>query len=356
MFSTSKKSRIAAVAAAALLVPLAAQAADVRIYGRLDIGPQYQSNPTDGVEWRLDQVSPNRLGFIGVEELSKDLAAFFRLEHRFLLDTGAERSGRGFWTDKAWVGLSSKTFGSISAGRTLTVGNWVLGGGDFEAMTDSIGSVNSRKGRVESNANNSVFYESPWLNPGFGTRVRIVGQGSFTETDAGVSKPYGAGFQVRRGPFLFDLGYQHDVFRDGSAAALEDRKSNSTFGGVAWHTKQFEIKATHASSRGYAGVVSDHSPYRMKSSSVSVNVPMGAWELGVMGNRKEEIDTRGRELPILDKFAVGYWYSFSKRTKFMPTLAYERLSGSGYTGANGFGQARNKRENVYLQIGLRHEF
>ena len=45
-----------------------------------------------------------------------------------------------------------------------------------------------------------------------------------------------------------------------------------------------------------------------------------------MGNRKEETNTSGVELPIVDKFAVGYWYNFSKRTKFMPTIAYERLS------------------------------
>ena len=347
--------------AAALILPTLGMADDgVRIYGRVDIGPIYESNPTGESNFRIDEVSGNRLGFIGTETLSKDLWAFYRLEHRFHLDDGTERSGRHngtqFWTDKAWVGIGSKTYGALSAGRILTVGNSIVGGGDTEAMTDSIGSTNSRKGRIENNLDNGLFYESPWIQPGKGMKLRVKAHYALAEVD-GIQNPYGLGVQWRSGKFLLDTGYQHDVYKDGSDPSKEDRKSNSWFTGAGYDFDSFELKGTFATSRGYEGDVSDHSPYRMKTAQVSLNKDFGPWRLGVMIGRKTETSTSGTKQPNLDKVAVGYWYNFSKNTMLMPTIAYERKSGSAYkAGSNGFGEDKDKSGNLYLQLGLRHEF
>ncbi|WP_418320673.1 porin [Piscinibacter sakaiensis] len=337
------------------LLPMAGMA-DVRIYGRLDLAPLYQTNPRDGVNWRLEEVSANRFGFKGSEKLGKDLDAFFQLEHRFYLDTGAERSGARMWTDKAWVGLKSRSFGALSMGRVLTVGNSIVGGSDTEAMTDSAGAINSRKGRIENNMNNGLFYESPWFTPVGKLKTRVSAHYVLPEVKD-IENPWGLGFEFRQAPFLWDIGYQHDVYRDASAPAAEDRKSNSWFTGAAWDFGQYEVKATYAHSKGYKGVVSDHSLYRMTTGSLSLNAHFGRWDLGVMGTKKLEKNTSGVVQPEINKFAVGYWYNFSKRTKFMPTIAYEELSGPGYKPrSNGFGRARDKRENVYIEIGFRHEF
>lgn len=357
MTTGCRKTRTAlAAAAVGLLLPAAAAAdGNVRIYGRFDAGPLYESKPRDGVKWELAEISANRLGFIGEEDLGGGMTAFFRLEHRFYLDTGAERSGRRFWTDKSWVGIGHKDWGRLSAGRVLTVGNTIVGGGDFEAMTDSVGAVNSRKGRIENNIDNGLFYESPWLRLSKVDRLRLFAQYTLTEVD-GAETPYSLGLQYRRGPLRFDFGYQHDAYRDGSSPALEDRKSDSTFGGVAYNFGTFELKGTLARSEGYAGRVSDHSPYRMRTASLSFNKVFGKWELGLSGSRKSEVDTRGRELPTINQLNVGHWYSFSKRTTFMPTLSYERLSGAYVPGSNGYGVLRNHRDNLYVQVGIRHEF
>jgi hypothetical protein len=40
----------------------------------------------------------------------------------------------------------------------------------------------------------------------------------------------------------------------------------------------------------------------------------------------------------------------------MPTIAYERLSGGGYTGKNGYGLNKDQSGNLYVQLGLRTEF
>ena len=259
--------------AAALMLPTLGMADDgVRIYGRVDIGPIYESNPTGDSNFRIDEVSGNRLGFIGTETLSKDLWAFYRLEHRFHLDDGTERSGRHggtqFWTDKAWVGIGSKTYGALSAGRILTVGNSIVGGGDTEAMTDSIGATNSRKGRIENNLDNGLktqvkvpdgFYESPWFQPGKGMKLRVKAHYALAEVD-GIQNPYGLGVQWRSGKFLLDTGYQHDVVQ-GWLRPLQGRPQVQLLvHGRGLRFRQLRAQGTFATSRGYEGDVSDHSP------------------------------------------------------------------------------------------------
>ncbi len=351
------------VAALALaMMPVAGMAQSqtqdgVKIYGRLDLAVLHQSNPKDGQNIRMEEISGNRWGIMGTEKLSKDLEAFFRLEQRFYLDTGVERGGQRFWTDKSWVGLKSKTYGSLAAGRILTVGNSIVGGGDTEAMTDSVGAINSRKGRIESNMDNGLFYESPWVAPAGGVRVRASAHYVFPE-DKKIQNPWGLGFEFRKAPFLWDIGYQHDVYKDASAAIAEDRKSNSWFTGAAWDFGQFELKGTMARSHGYKGSVSaDQSAYRMATASVSLNYHLGRWDLGAMATKKLEKNTAGVLQPELTKVAFGSWYNFSKRTKFMPTIALERLGGPGYKpGSNGFGPKKDQRDNLYIEIGMRHEF
>lgn len=337
------------------LAPLAAFADEppFKAYGRVDIGPLYQTNAKDGKELTLSDLSSNRLGFIGESKIGEGLTAFFRLEHRFYLGTGIEKTGKRFWSDKAWVGIRSETLGALSAGRTLTVGNTIVGGSDSEALPDSIGSVNSRKGRIENNIDNSMFYESPWMQPAGDTKLRGFAQ---IAQGANGEQPYGVGFQLRNGPLKFDAGYQHDVSKDGSAPELEDRKSNSVFMGAAWNFGATDLKGTYATSKGYKGEVSDFSKYRMTSTSVSLNRNFGKWDLGLMANHKTETDTSGKVQPSIDKFAVGYWYSFTKTEKFMPTIAYERLSGAYKSGTNGYGEKKNKKDNLYIQIGFRKEF
>ena len=206
--------------------------------------------------------SGNRLGFIGTETLSKDLWAFYRLEtslpsrrrHR----TQRKTRGTQFWTDKAWVGIGSKTHGALSAGRILTVGNSIVGGGDTEAMTDSIGATNSRKAsRIENNLDNGLFYESPGSSPQGHEAARqgplCVGRGRRHPESL---RP-GRAMALR---FLLDTGYQHDCVQGWLGPSKEDRKSNSWFTGAGYDFDSFELKITFATSRGYEGDVSDHSP------------------------------------------------------------------------------------------------
>lgn len=354
------------------LAPLAGLAADssVQIYGRLDIGPLYQSNAKDGNTVKLDEVSGNRWGFIGNEDLGNGNSAFFRLESRFYLDNGSLRpynsNATRLWGDKAWVGLRSKTYGALSAGRVLTVSNTIDGGGDFEAMTDSIGSMTSRKGRTENQNDNGLFYESPWFDVSSDSKLRLFAEYAMPEVNQD-GKPYGVGVQYRVGKLMIDTGYEHGVYKDSKTVTsttttfAEDNKKNSFYIGGNYNFDSFVLKSTFATSSGYTGNVpvaaTDKSAdYRMKTWSVSLNKSFGKWDLGLMGTRKTEIDVSGVQLPTLDKVALGYWYNFSKTTKFMPTIAYERLSGGGYTGKNGYGLATNKSDNLYIQLGFRKEF
>lgn len=325
----------------------------VDIYGRLDLGLLSQSN--DAKSMKLDQISPNRWGLIGKEDLGGGLSAFFRLENRFLLDTGMERSGKtGMeWTDKAWVGIASKSWGALSFGRILPVGNTILGGSQFEAMTDSIGSVNSRKGRVESNLNNGVKYDTPVWTVGSGT-ITFDNHFVFSETAQGGKNPWGSGFMYRNGEFAMDVGYQHDVFKDGSDPATLDRLVNTYFGGMAYDYGSWQLKATYAKSYGYDAGTVINEPYRMQSWAISANsTAFGPGILGVMYNRKTETNGKGVASSPVTKMAVGYWYKFSKRTMLMPTIAWERADDSYLDGDSGKNDADSQ---LSIQLGMRHEF
>lgn len=347
-----KRKMIVLAVAAALSGTVSAQS-NVSIYGRVDIGVLSQTN--DAIGMKLDQVSPNRWGLIGEENLGDGMKAFFRLENRFLLDTGAERSGRAGmqWTDKAWVGLSSKEWGSITVGRILPVGNTILGGGDFEAMTDSIGSVNSRKGRVESNLNNGIKYDTPQFKIGDAT-LTFDNHLVMTETTEGGKVPWGTGFQYRNGALKVDAGYQHDVFKDGSDPKALDRLVNSYFGGAAWDFGSWQLKGTFARSYGYDAINVKNEQYRMQSWQVSLNsTAYGPGILGLMYNYKTERDAKGVSLSPVRKIAAGYWYKFSKRTMVMPTIAWERARDAYVDGDSG---VKSADYQLSYQLGLRHEF
>ena len=363
-----KKTALLALA----LAPLAGFAAEdgVKIYGRVDIGPLYQSNAKDGNTVKLDEVSGNRWGFIGTKTSATGIQPFSVLKAAstwtaavFALTTAMRPA---FGAIRRGLACAARHYGALSAGRVLTVSNTINGGGDTEAMTDSIGSMTSRKGRTENQNDNGLFYESPWFSLSSDSKLRVVAQYAMPEVPQD-GKPWGVGAQYRMGKFLIDGGYEHGVYKDSKTVTTstttfaEDNKKNSMWVGGNYNFDTFTLKSTFATSSGYTGNVpvasTDKSAdYRMKTWSVSLNKSFGRWDLGLMGTRKTEIDTSGVQLPTLDKVAVGYWYNFSKHTKLMPTIAYERLSGGGYTGKNGYGLNKDKSGNLYIQLGLRTEF
>jgi GBP family porin len=85
----------------------ASAASNVTLYGTAEVA--YQDASKDGTSLRQAAPGESRVGFKGNEDLGNGVAAFFQMESRFNIDTGANtgtESGTGFFDEKSIVGLS----------------------------------------------------------------------------------------------------------------------------------------------------------------------------------------------------------------------------------------------------------
>ena len=114
-----KKKLLAATLAlgAAAAGPALAQSS-LQIYGSVDAGVDYISNAggSSMAAMNTGRRSPDRFGFRGTEDLGGGLAAFFRLESGFNLDTGTSTRA-DFFNRYSAVGLQSRGIGSLSFGH-----------------------------------------------------------------------------------------------------------------------------------------------------------------------------------------------------------------------------------------------
>ncbi|BEV14422.1 porin [Herbaspirillum sp. DW155] len=117
-----KKLLVAAMLAAG--TGMAHAQSSVSIYGLIDLGLTYYSNAAKtgggGASLlRMDSgiAQGSRIGFKGTEDLGGGLNAFFTLETGFGADDGSLGQGGLLFGRQSFVGLGSKDWGSISAGR-----------------------------------------------------------------------------------------------------------------------------------------------------------------------------------------------------------------------------------------------
>jgi GBP family porin len=156
--------------ACAIGAPLAAYGqTSVTIYGKIDLGIRYIPNSNvKGQTLTDEKSSTNRLGFRGAEDLGDGMSAIFTLENGFNGDDGSlGQSGRLFGR-QVFVGLQSKTAGTMMLGRQDTpmfdylspisagVAAW---GGSPAAHYGDIDNINAYF-RVD----NSIKYASPLFN------------------------------------------------------------------------------------------------------------------------------------------------------------------------------------------------
>ena len=111
------------VALAGTLGATAHAQSSVTLYGTLDTGLDYVSNQKTATggksNWMLESgnLSTNRWGLRGNEDLGGGLSAVFDLENGFNIDNGKLSNGGDEFGRQAWVGLASKQWGTVTLGR-----------------------------------------------------------------------------------------------------------------------------------------------------------------------------------------------------------------------------------------------
>jgi predicted porin len=91
----------------------------VTLYGTLDTGIDYVSNQKGSSNFMNEaaNLSTNRWGVRGNEDLGGGLKAIFDLESGFNITNGKLNNGGDEFGRQAWVGLSSNTLGTVTMGR-----------------------------------------------------------------------------------------------------------------------------------------------------------------------------------------------------------------------------------------------
>ena len=148
-----------------------ALAADVTLYGRVNLGVQYlneDNGTTDSDSWGLQSgnATGSRFGIKGVEEISEGLKVGFQLEQGFNADNGAESDSTKAFSREARLYVATD-YGTLHMGRfgaldsatgsvDIAAGFTASGTGYGELINDQ-----SRVFKTYSRLDNSIAYTSP---------------------------------------------------------------------------------------------------------------------------------------------------------------------------------------------------
>lgn len=244
-----KKTSVALLALGAFAGAAHAQSS-VTLYGIVDTGLLFNNNVKGLHEYALSQGTSSRWGLKGTEDLGGGLSAVFDLENGFTTGTGALSQGGLEFGRKAFVGLSSKQWGTLTAGRQYSVSNdltasyasgadWAASGLGYGTRAADVDNVDTSN-RIQ----NSIKYESPNYN---GLQAGVLYSlggvaGAFSQNsiwDAALSYSngpisLGAGYTFVKDPYYSFFGNQGNSSTPSTAATgANDNMASKIFGGYA---------------------------------------------------------------------------------------------------------------------------
>jgi GBP family porin len=392
-----------AVCAAAVLyactAPLAHAQSTVTLYGIIDNGIAYTNSVASSIKtqgahrWSAATGfgSGDRWGLVGNEDLGGGLSAVFRLEAGFSGINGTSSQGGRLFGRQAYVGLSSKTYGTLTMGRqydytfdyVAPLLSWLLFGSIYGAH---IGDVDDSFQTFR--LNNTVKYEvSPLSGLKLGTLYAFSNQaGGANGAGVANNRAYAFGLDYARGPLHVVASYL-DLSNPSAGlatstnpnGAVGDEYSGST--SIFYNAGFVERQRIYALGAGYtigpatvnAVVTTTHLDYsgahHLRVDNYEINgryqvtpaVSAGIGYIytdgnGYTGTGATSFATGDR--PKWYQINAGIGYALSKRTDLHLSGVYQHLAGDASVVAiNVFGPAGAGRHSQLALIGgLRHRF
>ena len=368
-----KKTSVALLALGAFAGAAQAQSS-VTLYGIVDAGILINNNVKGLHEYAMSQATSSRWGLKGTEDLGGGLSAVFDLENGFTTATGALGQGGLEFGRKAFVGVSSKQFGTVTAGRQYSVSNdytanfasgadWAASGLGYGTHASDVDNVDTSN-RIQ----NALKYESPnWNGLQVGALYSLGGvAGNFSQNsiwDASVAYTngpinLGVGYTFVKDPYYSYFGNQgNSSSPTSSATGANDNMNNKIFGGYASAGSQQIIVAGGSYAIGPAtiGVVYSNTQFQNLGSVDAVGaISAPKYDGGTATFNSGEINLKYQLNPALllaaayiythnsgadnlgsakyNQFNLGAIYSVSKRTSFYAIGFYETASGIDSTG------------------------
>ncbi len=392
-----------ALAVLGAFVGAASAQSSVTIYGLIDQNVKYQDpgrlasvaggRPGKGVV-RVDDggtggLGSSRLGFRGVEDLGDGLKAIFRLELGVSPDTGGaggrttlQGSNNVFFNREAWVGLESKSLGTVRLGRLNTqsrdIRYFIDATNEREfSVVENITSARPLFQNFGSRVDNGVNYRSPSLG-GFEVSVSVglaedIGSTASTVTTAGTvttttavrteaSEYQGLGLTFKNGPIMAALTYEqlNGGVVSGNYNKVITIGGNYDFGiaklfAAYQNTKDFGGQLASATTTtvvdsSIPSTVTTVTPFvkgiDVDAYNIGVRVPLGKQWLLKAQFTQSTVDRLGA-LPDLDqeKYGVSIAYLLSKRTSIYAVV----------TQRSGDDDETFARKGEYL-VGVNHTF
>jgi predicted porin len=392
------KKRVLAIVASGSIVAVPAHAqSTVTLYGVIDEGLQFNTNNKNvvgghnvgGRQWNLDSLagpSGSRWGIKGAEDLGGGLQAVFTLESGINLNSGAFGQGGTAFGRQAFVGLSSRQFGSVLLGRQYDSINDYIGYMTFGLA--GYGSGLAHPGDIdntthESRANNTVKYVSPNFSGfTFGGTVTAGGVAGSVSQNSGFS----GGLGYRQGPASFGLVYE--LFKNPSnAGAILNSNANAVapssttiygslnsgyLAGTNPATSWQVIAAAGSYSLGSVtlagawtnvryGNIGRYNGASATFNDVEVNGVYQVNPFVFVSLAYNYLKGNAVSGDIGDQMSAMADYTLSKRTDVYVTATYQIASGTNSTGAPAVadislvGDSSNNRQALF-RIGMRHRF
>ncbi|WP_150668796.1 porin [Pandoraea anhela] len=359
-------------------VPASAQTS-FTIYGVISDGIGYFSNQSgsSGVQLVSGANQNNRLGFRVNEDIGGGWSTIATLENGFDINQGKfGQCGRMFGR-QAFVGLSSRTYGTLTVGRQYDVLWDYLDRIEPQSMGPGLATSIGSNDNIEGNFrySNSVKYKSPeWNGLAFETMYAFSNKaGAFEQNRA-----FSAGVNYTRGRQRYALTYL-EIDRPGTSnpsGAVSDDYSGGAF--QLFHTSPIDSRVGVARQRVVAGgaeyafgktqiggIVSDVRYAYLDGTSLHINNV----DLTVVYNVTPALAVSAAYVYSLGHYggidATSHWnqgqlsadYFLSKRTDIYAYVNYVRASGPLATAVLFLASAAssNKEQTAFV-AGIRHRF
>ncbi|PRX36103.1 putative porin [Paraburkholderia sp. BL18I3N2] len=362
---------------------------NVTLYGLIDTSLVYTNNQKGGTNYQMSSgvESGSRWGMKGAEDLGGGLKAIFQLENGFSSTVGTLGQNGRMFGRAAFVGITSQTFGSFTAGRQnepsadfvgpLVASNqWAGGIGAHPGDTDNL--------YVNSRMSNSIKY----LSQDFGG-FRVGGLFSLGGTAGNFSnnRIWSVAAGYNRGPLALGASYiktaqPNTALWDGTAGAAAISPNNTpiysgyasartlsvasvaanyTLGpakfGLAYSNTNFSDLGSAAAS----APIAKYKGATVVFDNYEANFNYQVTPALLLGVAYDYTHTRGAGNAHYDQGNIGGDYFLSKRTDVYLTVAYQKASGVDSTGKQAVAAlwpvtASSNSHQIVGALGLRHRF
>ncbi|SFU28955.1 porin [Pseudoduganella namucuonensis] len=336
---------------------------NVTIYGIVDAGLVSERGGKAGNVTKVSSGvgSASRIGFRGTEDLGGGLSAVFVLESGFAADTGVGDAA-GLFQRQSYVGLSSKTAGSVTLGRQYTPAYLTLATVADPFAAGLAGSAKNLFGASGGNVrfSNAVNYKSPNVN-GFSGEFQY-GVGEQAESNAGRQLGLGVGYENKGLNVRVAYNNRNNDTATGLAPVVNRDSARTTIVAANYNFNVVKAFAAYSKDKGPGSSplpnATAYTATAVAASNDSDTVLVGATApIGAAGTliasyiRKDDNEVANRDA---NQWALGYSHALSKRTSSY--VAYAKIKnkrGASYTvGNNSEAGSGDKAFNV----GVKHMF